>query len=226
MDEGFTSYISSLAMNEVMNQNRENPNAGSYNGYIRLATSGVEQSLTTHADRYQYNRAYGTSAYSKGAVFMAQLGYVIGEDALKKTIKKYYQDFAFKHPTPNDFIRTAEKVSGMQLGWYLIDFGQTTNTIDYAVNNIDGNSITLERIGLMPMPLDVTVTFNDNTTETFHIPLRMARGHKPTSATVIDNWAWAYPTYIFETDKQVKSVEIDPKNLMADVDKSNNKRGI
>lgn len=226
MDEGFTSYISSLAMNEVMNQNRENPNAGSYNGYIRLATSGVEQPLTTHADRYQYNRAYGTSAYSKGAVFIAQLGYVIGEEALETTIKKYYNDFAFKHPTPNDFIRTAEKVSGMQLGWYLIDFGQTTNTIDYSVNNIEGNSITLERIGLMPMPLDVTVTFNDNTTETFHIPLRMARGHKPTSATVIDNWAWAYPTYIFETDKQVKSVEIDPKNLMADVDKSNNKRGI
>jgi aminopeptidase N len=209
-----------------MNQNRDNPNAGSYNGYIRLATSGVEQPLTTHADRYQYNRAYGTSAYSKGAVFMAQLGYVIGEEALEKTIKKYYNDFAFKHPTPNDFIRTAEKVSGMQLGWYLIDFGQTTNTIDYAINNIDGNSISLERIGLMPMPLDVTVTFNDNTTETFHIPLRMARGHKPTSATVIDNWAWAYPTYTFETNKQVKSVEIDPKNLMADVDKSNNKRGI
>ena len=226
MDEGFTSYISSLAMNEVMNQNRENPNAGSYLGYIRLATSGVEQPLTTHADRYQYNRAYGTSAYSKGAVFMAQLGYIMGEDALKKTIKKYYNDFAFKHPTPNDFIRTAEKVSGMQLGWYLIDFGQTTNTIDYAVNNIDGNSITLERIGLMPMPLDITVTYNDNSTENFHIPLRMARGHKPTSATVIDNWAWAYPTYTFETNKQVKSVEIDPKNLMADVDKSNNKRGV
>lgn len=226
MDEGFTSYISSLAMNEVMNQNRENPNAGSYNGYIRLATSGVEQPLTTHADRYQYNRAYGTSAYSKGAVFMAQLGYVIGEDALKKTIKKYYQDFAFKHPTPNDFIRTAEKVSGMQLGWYLIDFGQTTNTIDYAVNNIEGNSITLERIGLMPMPLDVMVTYNDNSTEIFHIPLRMARGHKPTNATVIDNWAWAYPTYTFETKKQVKSVEIDPKNQMADVDKNNNKKSI
>jgi hypothetical protein len=76
------------------------------------------------------------------------------------------------------------------------------------------------------MPLDVTVTFNDNTSETFHIPLRMARGHKPTNATVIENWAWAYPTYTFETNKQVKRVEIDPKNLMADVDKSNNKRGV
>ena len=226
MDEGFTSYISSLAMNEVMNQNRENPNAGSYLGYIRLAASGVEQPLTTHADRYQYNRVYGTSAYSKGAVFMAQLGYIMGEDALKKTIKKYFNDFAFKHPTPNDFIRTAEKVSGMQLGWYLIDFGQTTNTIDYSVSSIEDKKITLERVGLMPMPLDVTVTYNDDSTEAFHIPLRMARGHKPTSATVIENWAWAYPNYTFETSKKVKNVEIDPKNLMADINKDNNKKSI
>lgn len=222
MDEGFTSYISNLAMDKVMEQNRENPQAGSYRGYINLALSGMEQPLTTHADRYEYNQAYGTSAYSKGAVFLAQLGYIMGEENLKKTIKKYYRDFAFKHPTPNDVIRTAEKVSGMQLGWYLIDFAQTTNTIDYAVVAIDGANITLQRIGLMPMPLDVTVTYIDGSTEDFHIPLRMIRGVKPTSATIIDDWAWAYPTYTFETSKAVQSVEIDPKNAMADVDKTNN----
>ena len=222
MDEGFTSYISDLAMNEVMNQNRENPTAGAYQGYIYLVNSGKEQPLTTHADRYEFNMAYGISAYSKGEVFMAQLGYVIGEENLAKTIKKYFDDWAFKHPTPNDFIRSAEKVSGLELGWYLTDFGQTTNTIDYGVSEVDGNKVTLERIGLMPMPLDVTVTYTDGSTENFLIPLRMMYGHKPTSAKVLENWAWAYPTYTFETEKAIKTVEIDPKQQMADVDKSNN----
>ncbi|MGF1555802.1 M1 family metallopeptidase [Paucihalobacter sp.] len=222
MDEGFTSYISNLAMNEVMDQNRENPQASSYRGYISLALSGKEQPLTTHADRYEYNAAYGTAAYSKGAVFLAQLGYIMGEENLKKTIKKYYRDFAFNHPTPNDVIRTAEKVSGMQLGWYLIDFGQTTNTIDYGVSEINNTKITLERIGLMPMPLDVSVTYADGTTEDFYIPLRMIRGVKPTSSTIIDDWAWAYPNYTFETSKTVQSVEIDPKYGMADVNRANN----
>lgn len=46
-----------------------------------------------------------------------------------ETLQKYYQDFKFKHPTPNDFIRTAEKVSGLQLGWYLNEFMQTTHTL-------------------------------------------------------------------------------------------------
>ena len=223
MDEGFTSYISALAMGEVMDYKKDNPLAGSYNGYIRLANSGYEQPLTTHADRYDINRAYGSSAYSKGAVFISQLGYIIGDDNLKATIKKYYDDWAFKHPKPMDFIRTAERVSGLELDWYLIDFGQTTNTIDYAVRMAQGNLVTLERIGLMPMPLDLTVTYIDGSTEDFHIPLRMMRGVKPTSATVKEDWAWAYPTYTLEASKKaIKSVQIDPKGLMADVNKDNN----
>ena len=223
MDEGFTSYISALAMGEVMDYKKDNPLAGSYNGYIRLANSGYEQPLTTHADRYDINRAYGSSAYSKGAVFISQLGYIIGDDNLKATIKKYYDDWAFKHPKPMDFVRTAERVSGLELDWYLIDFGQTTNTIDYAVTMAQGNLVTLERIGLMPMPLDLTVTYIDGSTEDFHIPLRMMRGVKPTSATVKEDWAWAYPIYTLEASKKaIKSVQIDPKGLMADVNKDNN----
>src|SRR5690606_22268825 len=119
MDEGFTSYISDYAMNEIMDEGKENPTTGAYQNYIYLAKSGKEQPLTTHADRYEYNQAYGISAYSKGEVFLAQLGYVIGEENLKKTLKSYFEEWAFKHPTPNDFIRVAEKVSGLELGWYL-----------------------------------------------------------------------------------------------------------
>jgi len=222
MDEGFTSYISALAMNHLSENPSENPLSRSYNGYIALANSGIEQPLTTHADRYAYNRAYGTSAYSKGAVFMAQLGYIIGEDNLKKTIKKYFDDFSFKHPKPLDIVRTAERITDFELDWYLIDFAKTTNTIDYAVKSVEANTVTLERIGLMSMPLDLTVSYTDGSTENFYIPLQMMRGEKPTSATIINDWAWAMPTYTFETSKAVKSIEIDASKLMADVNRENN----
>ena len=224
MDEGFTSYISDWAMNTIFDEGKTNPTENAYKGYYYLATSGKEQPLTTHADRYTFNQAYGISAYAKGSVFLSQLGYIIGDDNLKKTIKKYFNDFAFKHPKPLDIIRTAEHVSGLELDWYLIDFAQTTNTIDYAVKTVESNAITLERIGLMPMPLDITVTYTDGSTEDFYIPLQMMRGEKPTLATLIKDWAWAYPTYTFETSKTIKSVEIDPKGLMADIEKENNKK--
>ncbi|MEL6811007.1 MAG: M1 family metallopeptidase [Bacteroidota bacterium] len=236
MDEGFTSYISAHAMNKVMQRNRSNPNSGSYLGYKRLANSGREVPATTHADRYESNRVYGTTAYSKGAVFMAQLGYVIGDANLDKTLKQYFNDWAFKHPTPNDFIRVAEKVSGMELDWYLTDFMQTTNTIDYSINEVtevDGKTkVTLERKGLMPMPIDLYVVFEDGTEQSFYIPLQMMRGEKenPTASinrTVLEDWAWAYPTYEFEipAGKKVKQMKIDPSGLMADVDDKNNSYG-
>jgi len=226
MDEGFASYISGHAMNEILNQNKENPNAGSYRGYLRLVKSGAEEPLTTYADHYTYNFAYSNSAYSKGAVFLAQLGYVIGEDNLAKTIKKYFEDFKFKHPVPNDIKRTAEKVSGLQLDWYLNYWAQSTATIDYAVDDVSTDKITLKRIGKMPMPIDLKVTYNDGTHEDFYIPLNMMLGTKPTSATTLEAWSWVAPTYSFSTKKTIKSVEIDTSKLMADIDNTNNSFGI
>ena len=223
MDEGFTQYISDLAENIILEKNLENPTIGAYAGYNYLANSGKEQPLTTHSDRYNFNQTYSISAYYKGYVFLAQLGYVIGEENQKETIKKYYNDFKFKHPRPIDVIRTAEKVSGLELDWYLMDFTQTINTIDYAVTAVEEKKVSLERIGLMPMPIDLTVTYTDGTTEDFYIPLQMMRGEKPTSATIISDWAWAHPTYSFEALKAVQSVQIDPKGMMADIDKNNNK---
>ena len=222
MDEGFTSFISSEAMNVVMGENKENPHSGSYRGYTYLANSGVEQPMTTHADRYNVNQAYSITAYAKGAVFLAQLEYLLGNDLQDEIIKEYYNQWKFKHPTPNDFIRVAEKVSGAELGWYLIDFGQTTNTIDYAVKTIEDNTATLERIGLMPMPIDAKVTFADGTTKMVHIPLRMMRWVKPNAENVQEDWPWAMPTYELKMDKEISKVEIDPSQLMADVKRDNN----
>ena len=229
MDEGFTSYISALAMNDVMDQNRDNLFAGTYKGYTSLANSGFEQPQTTHADRYEYNRAYGVTAYSKGAVFLAQLGYLIGQENLGNTLNRYFDEWKFKHPTPNDFIRIAEKVSGAELSWYLNDWTRTTNTIDYAVKGVsvepETTLVTLERVALTPMPIEVKVDFKGGTSETYYIPLRIMRWTKPDATNIQEDWAWAYPTYTLEIPTAqygIEKIEIDPSGLMADVDRENN----
>ncbi len=233
MDEGFTSYISTLAMNKVMNENKERPFEGNYRNYSRLVQSGYEEPLSTHADRYQLNYAYGVSAYTKGSVFLSQLGYLIGEENLKKTLKRFYDEWKFKHPTPNDFIRVAEKVSGSQLGWYLLDWTQTTHYVDYGISEVSGvgeqTLVRLERIGNIPMPVELLVSYTDGTSEMIYIPLQMMRFTKPAgeniSRTVASRWAWAHPTYDLTLKRplaQIKSIEIDESGLMADVDRSNN----
>lgn len=230
MDEGFTSYISTLAMDKVMGTNKEKPFEGNYRGYERLAKSGVEEPLSTHADRYKLNFAYGVAAYTKGSVFLSQLGYIIGQENLDKTLKRYYHDWKFKHPTPIDFLRVAEKVSGAELDWYLMDWAQTTNTIDYGVKDVavkDGKTtVILERIGNMPMPIDLKVTYTDGTEEIVYIPLQMMRWVKPAEGDltrkVAARWAWAYPTYELSLDKPVSGIIIDESGLMADINRENN----
>ena len=233
MDEGFTSFISTLAENEVLNENKEFPLAGSYRGYYGLATSGVEMPQATNANRYEHNYAYERAAYSKGAVFLGQLGYIIGQDKLFKTLQTYYDEWKFKHPLPNDLRVIAERVSGIQLQWYLTDWTQTTNRIDYAIEAMNatekGTEIHLERKELMPMPQEVLIQFKDGSMALHYIPISLMRGEKENTYdlpwTQEKDWTWANPKYSFTIDQPKENIEaivLDPSNLMADIDKSNN----
>jgi len=235
MDEGFTSYISDLAVSKVMEkqlQEDENPFQTMYNNYYYMIESSGEQPLTTHADRYQYNLAHGISAYSKGAIFLTQLGYLIGEENLKKTIKRFFNEFKFTHPTPNDFKRTAERVSGANLDWYLTDWTQTTNTIDYGIKSVEEKNgkteITIERIGLMPMPLEIAVLYEEEKVEMFHIPLNLMRKIKPNvyavERKILPIWTWSHPAYTFTIDtpkSDIKMIDLNPTKLMADINPNN-----
>lgn len=235
MDEGFTSFIEDTVMNHFAEKKAANPYAGAYKSYFDLVKSGKEQPLSTHADRFDLNRSYSVSSYSKGELFLSQLIYLIGEDNLMKTLRRFYDEFKFKHPTPNDIKRTAERISGAHLDWYLTDWTQTTNTIDYGISEVVASEtaqtkITLERIGRMPMPIDLLVEYTDGSKESFYIPLRMMHFEKenPTpeiSRTVLTNWAWAFPNYSFTLAKpksSIKKITIDPSGLMADIKKENN----
>ena len=233
MDEGFTSFISTLAENEVLEENKEFPLEGSYRGYYGLANSGVEMPQATNANRYEHNYAYERTAYSKGAVFLGQLGYIIGQDKLFKTLQTYYDEWKFKHPLPNDLRVIAERISGIQLQWYLTDWTQTTNRIDYAIEAVNetenGTEIQLERKELMPMPQEVLIQYKDGSMALHYIPISLMRGEKENTYdlpwTKERDWTWANPKYSFTIDQPKKNIEaivLDPSNLMADIDKSNN----
>ena len=234
LDEGFATYIEYLVLNEIADKKEENPFSDLYPTYYKLVASGKEQPQTTHSDRYDINKNYSVASYYKGCLFLSQLIYIIGKEKLEETVKRYYHDFKFKHPTPNDIKRTAERVSGAELDWYLTDWTQTTNTIDYGIKTVaeNGNNttISLERIGRMPMPIDLEVEYVDGTKEAFYIPLRMMNYIKgnPNPAvkrTVLKDWTWGNPNYEFSittTKKSIKKITIDPSKLMADINAGNN----
>jgi hypothetical protein len=256
MDEGFTEYATNLVEEYYRQQTTRAQKAAepaalrhsdtvagplplyhssNYNGYIALAKSGREEPMTTHADHYNTNYAYSSAAYNKGAVFLEQLGYITGASVRDRILLSYYKQWRFKHPAPNDFIRIAEKESGLQLDWYGMYWVGTTKTIDYGIDSLweagDKTRIRLNRIGQLPMPIDVKLTFKDGSSEWHYVPLNLMfgakgaeRGQAPRKE--YPEWKWTHPTYEIETTKRltdIVTVEIDPSLRMADVERKNNK---
>ena len=236
MDEGFTEYITSLAEESVLNKSSSFPHKSSYDRYYLVNTFQtknpdveIDQPQTVHSDRWNYNFTYGANAYSKGSVFLSQLGYIIGKENLSKTIKRYYDEFKFKHPTPNDFKRTAEKVSNMELEWYLNDWTRTTNKVDYEIVSYNPGSrgLLIKRKGLIPMPIELSVVFEDLSVKKYYIPIDLTFGSKSFNDDVEEMpvWSWVQPEYRFfvkDNNKNVVRIEIDPSKRMADVDQENN----
>jgi len=241
MDEGFTDF----ATDEVINYLRSLslipgeveafPHAGNYESYFALAKSGQEEPLSTHSDHFRTNRAYSVGSYSKGSVFLKQLEYVIGKQALDQGLLRYYSEWKMKHPNANDFVRVMEKVSGLELDWYREYFVNMTATIDYGIKEAkvaaDSNAvIVLERTGRMPMPLDLLITFKDGKQEIINIPLQIMRGHKPSENPALPfqvaaDWDWVNPEYELRLQvplSQISAIEIDPSLRLADLNRNNN----
>lgn len=244
MDEGFTSYASSRISQHISRTMKGESapattleNLGSRSGqggYLRAAASGREEAMSTHSDHYDFNGIYSAQAYGKGAVWMSQMGYVIGEEARDRGLLEYFDRWKFKHPNPNDVLRVMEDVSGLELDWYNEYFVYTTKQIDYGIKGVVGEGqktkVNLERVNKMPMPMDVVVTYTDGTKEVHYMALRMMRGEKPAETddkrVVHEDWPWTHPTYELTVDRpiaEIASIVIDPSGRMADVNRDNNK---
>lgn len=232
MDEGFADFTSQEAMGVLVND--KNGHTGSYAGYFALAKSGLQEPLSEHADHYNTNRAYNVGSYNLGTVFLHQLKYVMGEENFYKGMRRYYNTWKFKHPEPNDFIRVMEKVSGLQLKWYMNYWVNTTKHIDYGVNTLIENQgatfVTLEREGDFPMPVDLVVTYKDGTKEMYYIPVDETLGNKPVEDQTMMRidlaaWPWVNPTYTLRIGRpasDIATLEIDPSQRLADIERKNN----
>lgn len=97
-----------------------------------------------------------------------------------------------------------EKVSGMKLDWYKEYWVNSTKTIDYNIDSLweeaGKTKVRLSRIGLMPMPIDLQITFKDGSKEMHYIPMNLMYGEKPDEDPTVprkiyEPWKWAQHLY-------------------------------
>ncbi len=236
MDEGFTTWASNVVMKHLFDpESDRDPQYGNYIGYLDFIQTGEEEPLSTHADHFNTNRAFGVAAYTKGALFLHQLEYIVGKETFDRGMLRYYNEWKFKHPKPYDFIRVMEKESRMDLDWYYRYWIYTTHYVDYGFDPIfeaeDGTAVArIIRYGLIPMPLAVMITLDDGRQIMYNIPIDIQRGHKPAELDGVQYikapiWPWVEREYYIYTGipyEQVVLWEIDPSRRLIDVDPSDN----
>lgn len=235
MDEGFTDYAEARVLAWLRKKDFFE-NADEYRMYYMLVNSPFNEPMSTPANFFVTNLAYNVNSYYKGAIFLRQLGYIVGEPAMDKILLAYYTKWRFKHPTPTDFTRVAEKVTGMQLKWYTDLMLYTTKQINYSIDSLwesnDSTRIRIRNLGEFPMPVDVALAFKDGSKAFHHIPVNLSFGAKQSDAPSVSPlivhhpWGFVYPTYVLSIPgnlSRIVTVEIDPTGRLADIDRRNNK---
>jgi hypothetical protein len=79
----------------------------------------------------------GPNAYAKPATALNILREtVMGREAFDHAFKTYAQRWMFKHPTPEDFFRTMEDASAIDLDWFWRGWFYTTDVVDIGVKKV------------------------------------------------------------------------------------------
>lgn len=235
LDEGFTSYAEDFAMYQLFppKESQPNPFVSGINSYVQFVKKDKEEPAHWLADHHDDGTAYTYASYVKGQLFLVELGYILGEETLAKTMKNYYNEWAMKHPTGRDFLHIAQKTSGMDLKWFYHYWINTTKTIDYAIKEVkygDGfTTVTLTNKGTMPMPIDFSAMTKDNKVVNYHIPLNMMREPKKSDFfgefTTLGYWNWTTNDYTFTIPfgkENLQVLGIDFSQRLADINPEDN----
>ena len=179
MDEGFNTF-----QNAFSNE-RRNPGTVAFPAYLsnwrQTVESGRQSPVMTPADRIDPD-ALGAMAYRKpGAVLLALRAAVVGRDVMDRAMREYARRWAFKHPTPADFFRTVENVSGQDLGWFWRAFFYGTDVLDIAVDGVSmrqaaGENVVevhLRRATSIPFPVTMRLKLDDRSTTDIRLPVEI-----------------------------------------------------
>jgi len=139
MDEGLNSFIETLTELSF----DKNFNTGNLPKDIVRYMSGDQSNIAPIMSQGDNVYQFGPNAYSKPAAGLYLLRETImGHELFDYAFRTYSQRWMFKHPTPEDFFRTMEDASAMDLDWFWRGWFYTTDFTDIAIKKVDKYRIT------------------------------------------------------------------------------------
>jgi hypothetical protein len=163
-------------------------------------------------EKYRHPITYFKSAY--GLVLLREQ--ILGPKLFDPAFRRYIAAWSYKHPKPSDFFRFMDSETGEDLSWFWRGWYQHNWGFDMAVTDVKpvdgdwshGAAVTLANLDKLALPTDLEVTYADGSNQTVRIPVETWWQHKNFTVVVASTQA-------------VKSVQLDPKHMLPDHDRSN-----
>lgn len=217
MDEGFNTFIDLENAANYFKGTAYGDSIQSHPLHLHAehAVPGNEQPLINRPIEV---RDLFWGGYQKPALMLRTLREeVLGRERFDAAFREYIRTWAFKHPTPSDFFRVMRDASGMELDWFWRGWVFTTARLDQGVDSVTNpasgpSQVHLVNRGTMVMPAELRLTFDTGDTMTVKLPVEMWN--------LGDRFTYRVPG-----TRRVRGVFVDPRGVMPDTDRRNNRWG-
>ncbi|MBM3311927.1 MAG: M1 family metallopeptidase [Candidatus Aminicenantes bacterium] len=142
LDEGITTYSEVKAMDHYYGPDRSMFDLPGLKigdlTYHRLGVigSGRFDPVLRRSWDFVSGGSYALNVYSKAGLALLTLEKILGEEVMARVMRTYFERWKFRHPTSEDFFRTAEEASGRDLRWFFDQAFRSPDKLDYAVSSL------------------------------------------------------------------------------------------
>lgn len=226
MDEGFNQYMNILSDADSRGVPARLDGLGQ--SYGRISGSEDEAPLMWSAN--DAGMGYGFQTYQKTPLMLSMLGGIVGDEAVISAMKKYTAEWAFKHPSPWDYMFFMNHELGQNLEWFWYYWLFTTESVDGSISDVETGgektTVTVRQDGQMPSPVVLRVEFEANGPDLKPSP--NAEILDPNTAEVtwpVDVWWGGSKTFDAVLDfgpRKIRKITLDPHGRFPDRDVSDN----
>ncbi len=217
MDEGFNTFINSLADDDFNNGEFKESGGGMDEFRVRSLFGEQTEGIMLGADAMK-ERNIGNALYRKPGYALEVLREVVlGHDRFDYAFRNYIKTWAYKHPTPWDFFRSIDNAAGENLAWFWRAWFTENYRLDQSVRKVvyrnnkpsEGVYVIIDNLDEMAMPVSVAYETVSGKQDTVRLPVEIWTNTK--------HWKFKLPV-----QEKITRVEIDPEKILPDTDRNNN----
>ena len=216
MDEGFNTFVNGISSRDFNNGEYKQALPNMHRIADNITDPSLEPMMVAPDNFKEANM--GILAYEKPGVGLDMLrNSILGQDRFDYAFRNYISHWAFKHPQPDDFFRSIENGAGEDLSWFWRGWFMNNWQLDQGITKVkyvkgdakNGAIITLDNTQKMAMPVVLEIKTKSGKIINKTLPVEVWQ----------KNNEW---TFKLDSDEELESITLDPKNEFPDINESNN----